>query len=92
MGKSVVGKSVKAMVDLLDRVKDVVAGSRHAAYGKPEENHQRTAEAFAWYLSHRNIKELDESNDTKIYGRYGRKRYSECRSCKKRWIQFPKAA
>jgi hypothetical protein len=38
---------------LLEEALDAVTGERNRDYGDPWDNHQRTAEAWAWWLKHR---------------------------------------
>lgn len=44
------------MRSLLIEASKAVCGDRHADYGDPAENHERTAEAWCWYLKHRCIR------------------------------------
>lgn len=42
---------VEKMHKLLEDAKEIVGGSRHKAYGSPDENHGRTAAMWQAYLS-----------------------------------------
>jgi hypothetical protein len=43
----------KKMINLLDKARDIVCGSRNKAYGNPAENHRCTAEMWSAYLTRR---------------------------------------
>lgn len=49
--------SVEKMRGLLVEASKAVCGDRNSDYGDPAVNHERTAEAWCWYLRHRCIKQ-----------------------------------
>lgn len=52
-------ESSEIMADFVDEVKRTVCTERNQSYGNPEDNHERTAEIWLWYIKHACCKRND---------------------------------
>lgn len=61
--------STNAMDSVLEEARKAVSIERNAAYGSPEVNHERTAEAWAWYISRKCVETTEGGFRVNITGR-----------------------